>query len=190
MNEEAPQCKRTRIQEENENEKNNTINEDPIYMDCNATTPLAPSVITTISEALHTGWANPSSSYKAGVEAKRIVTKARQQLLTLVNGRHLSEMTFMSGGTEANNHVIWLAVKYYYKFYSHLHSGETEVGLQDTGLLPHIITSTIEHDSILKPLKRLQEEGITFLFFIISLSKIKDSELVVLLLQPHFQIFS
>ena len=116
MNEEAPQCKRTRMEEENENEKNNTINEDPIYMDCNATTPLAPSVITTISEALHTGWANPSSSYKAGVEAKRIVTKARQQLLTLVNGRHLSEMTFMSGGTEANNHVIWLAVKYYYKF--------------------------------------------------------------------------
>ena len=155
---EAPQCKRAK--KEDEEESRELESKDLIYMDCNATTPLAPSVIRAIEEALLTAWANPSSSYKAGVKAKRIVTKARQQLLTLVNGRHMSEMTFMSGGTEANNQIIWMALEYYYKFRPHgLEHPGTEAGLRDTGLLPHIITSTIEHDSILKPLKRLQDEG-------------------------------
>ena len=136
---------------EKQRKETETVDDEIIYMDCNATSPLAPSVINAIHETLHTGWANPSSSYRAGMEAKRIVTKARQQLLTLVNGRQMSEITFTSGGTEANNHVIWMTLKYFDQF-SH---GK----VVQHGFLPHIITSTIEHDSILKPLQQLEKEG-------------------------------
>ena len=119
-----------------------------IYMDCNATTKIAPSVVGTISEALESGWANPSSSYQAGKEAKKMIIKARQQLMTLVNGKTTSEVTFTSGGTESNHHVIWMALKYFHSFHGN-----------NKHVIPHVITSSIEHDSILKPLQQLQTEG-------------------------------
>ena len=60
--------------------------ENRIFMDYNATTPLAPSVIQVIQESLVTGWANPSSSYQVGVKAKQMITEARQHLLKMING--------------------------------------------------------------------------------------------------------
>lgn len=70
-----------------------------IYMDYNATTPLAPEVIQTVSEAMREAWGNPSSSYTAGQRAKEIINEARQNLARLVGGQP-QDIIFTSGGTE------------------------------------------------------------------------------------------
>uniref|UniRef100_A0A7M5X4S3 Selenocysteine lyase n=1 Tax=Clytia hemisphaerica TaxID=252671 RepID=A0A7M5X4S3_9CNID len=130
---------------------NETDTENRIFMDYNATTPLAPSVIKVIGSSLVTGWANPSSSYQIGVKAKQMITEARHHLLKMINGSKESELTFTSGGTEANNHMIWMACKYFNEF----HKEHNRINSKK----PHIITSCIEHDSILNPLKELEREG-------------------------------
>lgn len=127
---------------------------DRIYMDYNATTPLAPSVVDIVKETLTTSWGNPSSSYRTGVVAKEIIETARRRLLAMINGAESSEMTFNSGGTEANNHVIWIGLKHFENFHK---SKQNSVAKQQQ--LPHFVTSSIEHDSILNVLKTLEGEG-------------------------------
>ncbi|XP_015686087.1 selenocysteine lyase-like, partial [Protobothrops mucrosquamatus] len=70
-----------------------------IYMDYNATTPLAPEVIETVKEAMYEAWGNPSSSYEAGQRAKKIINEARESLAKMVGGR-FQDIIFTSGGTE------------------------------------------------------------------------------------------
>ena len=78
-----------------------------IYLDSNATTPLSEEVITSITEACRDGWANPSSQYSDGLLAKKMVTKARNQVKDLIGAKHEKEIVFVSGGTEANNWVFF-----------------------------------------------------------------------------------
>ena len=117
-------------------------------MDYNATTPLAPTVAKEIHQSLMTAWGNPSSSHSAGVQAKLIIDKAREHLRAMLNALHSSEIVFMSGGTEANNHIILSMLKNF---------KDNFIG--NTVKKPHIISSVIEHDSILKPLIQLEKEG-------------------------------
>ena len=55
-----------------------TTLDDKIYLDFNATTPLDPQVVDSISSALVSAWANPSSSSELGVKAKQIVNASRR----------------------------------------------------------------------------------------------------------------
>lgn len=73
----------------------------PAYLDWNATAPLRPEAAAAIAEVLtHTG--NPSSVHRAGREAKRLLERARVQVAKRV-GVGPNEVTFASGGTEANH---------------------------------------------------------------------------------------
>lgn len=122
-----------------------------IYLDYNATTPVDSEVQKTISVALKEAWGNPSSSYDPGKHAKSVIEDARRKVAEMI-GSAPHEITFTSGGTESNQMVITTAVK-------HFHI-ETENVLKDSTLrVPHIITSNIEHDSIILPLTKLAEEG-------------------------------
>jgi cysteine desulfurase len=111
---------------------------DIIYLDNNATTPLAPEVIRAMEKCLKKNFGNPSSAHSFGARAKKTVELARSQIAELIEASP-DEIIFTSGGTEANNMAILGTAKRF-------SSG-------------HIITSCIEHPSVLKPLAYLKRQG-------------------------------
>ncbi|XP_071446320.1 selenocysteine lyase-like [Hetaerina americana] len=121
-----------------------------LYLDYNSTTPLENGVVETISVALREEWGNPSSSHSFGKVAKVSIEKARRNLAVMINGND-NDIIFTSGGTEANNLVIFSAVESYRKWV------ETQKNVPSDK--PHIITSDVEHDAILLPLKHLKSRG-------------------------------
>ncbi|XP_023967655.2 selenocysteine lyase isoform X8 [Chrysemys picta bellii] len=90
--------RKTAVDKECDGEEKKSV-ESKVYMDYNATTPMAPEVIQTVTEAMHEAWGNPSSSYTAGRKAKEIINKARESLARMVGGRP-QDIIFTSGGTE------------------------------------------------------------------------------------------
>ncbi len=110
-----------------------------IYLDHNATTPLAPSVITAMTDAMDL-FGNPSSAYKAGRSARSIVDRAREKVASLLSADHRDEIVFTSGGTEADNWAILGA-------------------LEATGK-NHVITSVVEHDAVRKLCRSLERKGV------------------------------
>lgn len=114
----------------------------PIYLDYNATTPLRPEALEAMLPYLHTYFGNPSSVHSLGRRAKQGLEGAREQVAALVRSR-VSEILFTSGGTESNN----LALR------GILQSARA----QGT----HVVTTAIEHSSILEPLQALASEGVS-----------------------------
>ncbi|MBL6719845.1 MAG: cysteine desulfurase [Planctomycetes bacterium] len=73
---------------------------DPIHLDHNATTPVAPEVVQAMTEVLAGPWMNPSARYPRAGEVARLVRQAREQVAALLGG-HPDEVVFTSGGSEA-----------------------------------------------------------------------------------------
>jgi cysteine desulfurase len=73
-----------------------------IYLDYNASTPIAPSVAAVMRETMNEGYNNPSSPHWAGAPAHTRVEKARKQAAERL-GCDPHEVVFTSGGSEANN---------------------------------------------------------------------------------------
>ncbi|CAJ0926898.1 unnamed protein product, partial [Ranitomeya imitator] len=121
-----------------------------VYLDYNATTPPTAEVIDVVTEALQEAWGNPSSSYSAGCKAKQLIDTARGHIAKMVRGKP-EDIIFTSGGTEANNMVLFSAVDHFNM------STNKKLNSPLDKALPHIITSNVEHDSIALPLKHLQE---------------------------------
>jgi cysteine desulfurase NifS len=113
---------------------------DIIYLDYNATTPIAPEVAEAMEPYLYGHFGNPSSSHPYGVEARRAVEKAREQVAELLEC-HPNEIVFTSGGTESNNAAI---------------RGVAEI-LHERG--KHIITSAIEHPAVGEVCGYLETQG-------------------------------
>ena len=76
-----------------------------IYLDHNATTPIAPEVLDAMQPYLTRSFGNPSSDHSLGHEARRAVDLARVQVATLI-GASPDEIVFTSGGTESNHLAI------------------------------------------------------------------------------------
>ena len=106
-----------------------------IYFDNNATTMVAPEVREAMQPFLAEAFGNPSSGHRVGERAAAAVDMARQQVAELLCC-HPDRLVFTGGGTEANNQAIWSAI-----------SGSPA--------RKHIITSNVEHASVLKPLEYL-----------------------------------
>ncbi|MEM7044644.1 MAG: aminotransferase class V-fold PLP-dependent enzyme, partial [Pseudomonadota bacterium] len=77
---------------------------DRVYLDYNATALVKPAVIEAMAEAMAQG-GNPSSTHAAGRAARKMVTRAREQVAALV-GASPASVIFTSGGTEANNQAL------------------------------------------------------------------------------------
>ena len=77
----------------------------PIYLDYNASTPIAPSVLDEMLPYLKEKYGNPSSTHPFGVACRAGIEQAREQLAKLL-GCGASELIFTSGATESNNMVI------------------------------------------------------------------------------------
>lgn len=112
----------------------------PIYLDYNATTPLAPEVIEAMKPFIETHFGNPSSSHYFGRIAKQAVENAREQVASLLNCK-TEEIIFTSGGTESNN---WAIKGTAFANYS---KGK------------HIIISAIEHPAVTEVCKYLEKCG-------------------------------
>ena len=111
-----------------------------IYLDNSATTPIDPEVLEAMLPYLKEEYGNPSSRhYTLAVNAEKAVEKAREQVANLINANP-KEIIFTSGASESNNMII-KGVSDYLKFY------------EDKG--NHIITSTVEHKSVLQTCKFL-----------------------------------
>jgi selenocysteine lyase len=70
-----------------------------VYLDSNATTPVAPTVVQKITDALNDEWGNPSSSYELGVKSKKSIEEARRYVALMIGGKP-EDVIFTSGGTE------------------------------------------------------------------------------------------
>uniref|UniRef100_H2Z5N5 Selenocysteine lyase n=1 Tax=Ciona savignyi TaxID=51511 RepID=H2Z5N5_CIOSA len=115
-----------------------------IYLDYNATAPLADEVVQSITEALTSAWGNPSSSHEAGRRAKELISESRSNVAACI-GADPSNIVFTSGGSESNNWVIQSILS--------CHNGG------EPNAKPHVVTSTVEHDSVLVPLDGLAQRG-------------------------------
>jgi cysteine desulfurase len=113
-----------------------------IYLDFNATTPIAPEVAAAMSDVLMEPFGNPSSQHWAGFPAREAVDKARGQVAALL-GCTPSEVIFTGGGSESNNHALKGV------FFSQGRAGA------------HIITTQVEHPAILSPCHFLERLGAT-----------------------------
>lgn len=118
-----------------------------VNMDFNSTTPMDCKVIHAVKESCEKLWTNPSSSYETGQEVKKAINESRNQVAKMINCRP-EEIIFTSGGTEANNWVIYSSVNEFNKTKVHL----------SNQCRPHIISTNIEHDSIRLILEKLQAE--------------------------------
>ena len=111
-----------------------------IYLDYNATTPIAPEVAAAMIPYLFGHFGNPSSSHALGREAKADVDRARGQVASLV-GCSPSEIVFTSGGSESDN----MAIK--------------GVAFWKLNRKRRIVTSVIEHLAVLMPCRYLESMG-------------------------------
>ncbi|NIM61520.1 MAG: aminotransferase class V-fold PLP-dependent enzyme, partial [Acidobacteria bacterium] len=81
------------------------VNQPPIYLDYNATTPVAPEVFEAMLPVLRDGFGNPSSAHDYGRLALARVERAREQVAALLDCS-ADEIVFTSGGTESNNAAL------------------------------------------------------------------------------------
>ncbi|WP_035571875.1 aminotransferase class V-fold PLP-dependent enzyme, partial [Halonatronum saccharophilum] len=122
-----------------------------IYLDNAATTKPYDKVVNRVTEVLKNYYGNPSSLHRKGIEAEKIIKEARREIAKKLKVKP-NEIYFTSGGTEGNNMLIKGGVKALKRYGN------------------RIITSSIEHPSVLEVFNRLEEEG----FDVIRLSVDKE----------------
>ena len=108
-----------------------------IYLDHNATTPIRPEVVEAMTFVLRHEFGNPSSVYAEGASARARVEIARAQIAALL-GIDPGDIRFTGGATEANNTVL----------FGSLAPGD------------HVVTTLVEHPSIVEPLAVLEARGV------------------------------
>ena len=96
-----------------------------IYLDHNATTPVAPPVAEAIGEALVGGWGNPSSAHASGRIAKEMLESARADVARFL-GCEAADLTFTSGATESNKLGIKEITRFHKKNKNHIVTIATE----------------------------------------------------------------
>lgn len=118
-----------------------------IYLDHAAATPVDPAVLEAMMPYFSDRFGNPSSLHMPGQKAREAVDAARRTCARLIGASSPREIVFTSGGTESNNLAIFgVALSKNYQ-------------LKTTNSHPHLITTAIEHESVLEPMKALEKRG-------------------------------
>ncbi|MDE3178056.1 MAG: IscS subfamily cysteine desulfurase [Acidobacteriota bacterium] len=120
-----------------------------VYLDHNATTPLAPEVFEAMKPYLTDSFGNASSVHSWGQEARAAVEEARESVAKLI-GAEPGEIAFTSGGTESDNTALFGVTE---AAGSRLQSGR-----------PHVIVSAIEHSAVLNAAQALERRGVAVTF--------------------------
>lgn len=118
-----------------------------IYLDNAATTPVSEEVVNAMIPYFADKWYNPSSLYNKAKSVKKDVEEARKTIADFINAKS-DEIYFTSGGSESNCLAIQGWIKY----------------VKSLGLKPCIVTTVIEHKSILECVKDLHKTGIDVLY--------------------------
>lgn len=114
----------------------------PVYLDCNATTPVDPDVLQILQHYLAEEFGNDGSrTHEYGNRAKKAVQLARDQVSAVVNARR-DEVIFTSGATESNNLAIMGLVA---------HGEATN--------RKHVVSTRIEHKAVIEPIEELEKKG-------------------------------
>jgi cysteine desulfurase len=142
-----------------------------VYLDNNATTPLAPEVFEAMKPYLLEDFGNASSIHWFGQQAKNAVENARQQVAKLINARP-GEVIFTSGGTESDNAAIFGIVQ------------------ASRVAAPHIITTGIEHHAVLNTAQALEKQGVSVTYARVSASGVVDPEDVQRAIRPETVLIS
>ena len=122
-----------------------------VYLDYNATTPVAPEVLDAMLPYFCADFGNASSIHTFGQNARAAVEAAREQVAALIGAR-AQEIFFTSGGTESDNHAIFGIVS------SSSTSSSSLASPPSTR--PHIITSFVEHEAVLNACQALEKQGV------------------------------
>ena len=112
-----------------------------IYADNAATTAMSEAAINTMTEVMKNIYGNPSSLYVVGQKAKEVLEAAREDVAVSI-GACAREITFTSGGSEADNQAILSAAA---------------IGLKEGK--KHIVSTAFEHHAVLHTLRKLKKEG-------------------------------
>lgn len=131
-----------------------------IYLDNNATTRPHPAVLEAMLPFYNKLWGNPSSLHHFGAQVAPHIEKAREQVAKLLGAQRPSEITFTSGGTEANH----LAIR-----------GVLQADPQKR----HLITTQVEHSSVLSLCHELEKEGFEVAYLPVDPSGKLDLDLLV-----------
>ncbi|NET76031.1 IscS subfamily cysteine desulfurase [Okeania hirsuta] len=138
----------------------------PIYLDCNATTPLDERVLKTMLPYFTEHFGNPASiTHQYGWEAEAAVKKAREILASAINATP-EEIVFTSGATEANNLAIKGVAEAYFN------KGK------------HIITIATEHNAVLDPCVYLQNLGFEVTYLSVNTDGIIDLTSLITAIRP------
>src|ERR1700692_1719519 len=133
-----------------------------IYLDHNATTPVLPEVFEAMAPYFCEDWGNPSSTYRFDSKIKSVVENARGQIAALL-GANPREILFTSCATESNTAAIHGALK-------------------ANPAKRHIITSMVEHSSVLNYCAALEKDGVRVTYLPVDrdgLLKIADLETAI-----------
>jgi cysteine desulfurase len=114
---------------------------DIINLDHISSNPLLPEVKEAMIAALHEDYHNPSSQHKRGEAAAEVLGKARKTVSALINASNPKEVVFTSSGTESVNHAI------------------KGVALANAKKGKHIVTSNVEHNAVIRSIRRLKGLG-------------------------------
>ena len=112
-----------------------------IYADNAATTKMSDIAVKTMISVANETYGNPSSLYAFGQRAKEVLEKAREDVASVI-GADPKEITFTSGGSEADNQAILSAAK-----------------IGEKNGKKHIVSSAFEHHAVLHTLSKLEKEG-------------------------------
>jgi cysteine desulfurase len=113
---------------------------DPVYLDYNATTPVAPEVLEAMLPWLRGDFGNPSSTHPYGRRAAQAVATARVQVAELI-GAQAQEIVFTGCATEANNLALLGVAR--------------ALGVERR----HLVVSAIEHPAVMAPALHLRDQG-------------------------------
>lgn len=142
----------------------------PIYLDYNATTPIAPEVAAVIRHWLEADFGNPSSSHAYGQRAHAAVGKARAEVATLI-GAQAAEIVFTGNATEANNLALLGVAR----------------AVPDKR---HMIVSAVEHPAVMQPALHLREIGWDVTVVGVDATGRVDPAVVTAALRPHTALVS
>ena len=141
-----------------------------IYLDNNATTVVAPEVLEVMLPFLREQYANPSSPHLFGGRVRCALDEARERIAIFL-GVHPSEIIFTSGGTESNHLAIHGVL-----------AARPEKN--------HLIISSVEHSSILRPCQLLEKQGYFVSYLPVDSQGAVDPELLKSAIQPQTALIS
>ncbi len=144
---------------------------DRIYMDHISATPVDPRVIEFATPFLQ-NIGNASALHKQGLEAKAAIEEARQKVADLINAEKPANIIFTAGATEANNLAI------------------TGTAMRNRGRGKHMMSTTIEHMSVLNPLKGLTKRGFSMELVPVDRTGLIDLERLEAMISPETIVMS